>query len=72
MLSNRILVFRTNFFLVFIVASALYLLGLFEFFVPLLELLPQENFIFISLIFVSVFCFYKVSHVDGDSFDMFE
>jgi len=50
---------RTNFFFVFAVSSGLYLLGLFEFFVPLLELLPQENFIFISLIFLSVFFFYK-------------
>lgn len=53
--------FRTNFFLVFGIASGLYLLGLFEFFVPLLELLPEENFIFICFIFVAVFCFYKVS-----------
>lgn len=53
--------FRTNFFSIYAVSSGLYLLGLFEFFVPLLELLPQENFIFISLIFVSVFFFYKVS-----------
>ena len=51
---------RTNFFCVFAICSGIYLLGLFEFFVPLLELLPQENFIFISLTFVSVSCFYKV------------
>lgn len=52
---------RTHFFIVFAISSGLYLLGLFEFFVPLLELLPQENFIFISLIFISVSCFFKVS-----------
>lgn len=51
---------RTHFFTVFAITSGLYLLGLFEFFVPLLELLPQENFIFISLIFISVSCFFKV------------
>jgi len=50
---------RTNFFCVFAISSGIYLLGLFEFFVPLLELLPQENFVFISLIFVAVSCFYK-------------
>lgn len=50
---------RTNFFCVFAISSGIYLLGLFEFFVPLLELLPQENFVFISLIFISVSCFYK-------------
>lgn len=52
---------KTDFFLAFAVSSGLYLLGIFEFFVPLLELLPSENFIFVSLIFISVFCFYKVS-----------
>lgn len=51
---------RTNFFCVFAIASGIYLLGLFEFFVPLLELLPQENFVFISLSFIAVSCFYKV------------
>lgn len=52
---------KTNFFLVYAVLSGLYLLGVFEFFVPLLELQPVENYIFISLIFISVFCFFKVN-----------
>lgn len=55
-----VLPFRTNFFFVFAISSGFYLLGLFEFFVPLLELLPQENFVFIALIFTSVSFFYKV------------
>jgi palmitoyltransferase len=47
---------------IFTIASGLYLLGLFEFFVvPLLELLPQENIVFITLIFISIIFFYKVS-----------
>lgn len=61
--SNKIniSIFRTKFFVVFAITSGGFLLGLFEFFVPLLELLPQENFIFISLTFLSVLLFYKVS-----------
>ena len=54
---------RTNFFFVFGVSSGIYLLVLFEFFVPLLELLPQENIVFITLTFVSVYFFYRVSHL---------
>lgn len=64
--TNSALSSRTNFFVIFAICSSLYLLGLFEFFVPLLELLPQENFVFIVLIFVSVFLFYKVSETCED------
>lgn len=51
---------RTKFFFMWSVWSAIYLWLLFEMTVPLLELLPEENFIFISSMFVAVFCFYKV------------
>lgn len=51
---------RTNFFFAFGISSGCYLLILFEFFVPLLELLPQENFIFILLISLALFFFIRV------------
>jgi hypothetical protein len=54
--------FRTKTFIVFIILSGIYLLCLFEFYVPLLELLPQENFVFITLLFITIFFFYKVSN----------
>lgn len=52
---------RTKFFFMWSVWSAIYLWLLFEMTVPLLELLPEENFIFISAMFAAVFCFYKVT-----------
>lgn len=41
--------------------SGIYLYILFEMTVPLMELLPEENFIFITTMFAAAFCFYKVS-----------
>lgn len=52
---------RTKFFFLWALWSVIYLWILFEMTVPLLELLPEENFIFISTMFLSMFCFYKVS-----------
>lgn len=52
---------RTKFFCLWFCYSAAYLLVIFECFVPLLELLPQENFAFITLIAITLFCFVKVS-----------
>lgn len=51
---------RTKFFLMWAFWSIVYLWILFEMTVPLTELLPEENFIFIATMFGSVFCFYKV------------
>ncbi|KAG5671469.1 hypothetical protein PVAND_001664 [Polypedilum vanderplanki] len=50
---------RTNVFFIFSLLSAIYFICLFEFFVPLLELLPQENFVFVSLITLTVIFFFK-------------
>lgn len=52
---------RTRFFNIWLSFSALFLLCLFEFTVPLLELLPEENFLFIVLLFSTVYCFYKTN-----------
>jgi palmitoyltransferase len=51
---------RTKFFVFWLVWSVAYLLVVFEFMVPLLELLPEENLIFILLLLVTGFCFVKV------------
>lgn len=51
---------KTKFFLMWSICSAFYLWLLFESFVPLLELLPEENFIFITTMFGAILCFYKV------------
>lgn len=53
--------YRTNIFLALSVISGIYIVFIFEFTLPLLELLPQENFIFVTFIFLTVFFFYKVS-----------
>lgn len=52
---------RTKFFFMWTLWSGLYLWALFELTVPLMELLPEENFIFITTLFSAAFCFYKVS-----------
>lgn len=52
---------RTKFFFMWTLWSAIYLWLMFEMTVPLLELLPEENFIFITCMFGAFFCFYKVS-----------
>lgn len=41
--------------------SVVYLWLLFELTIPLLELLPEENFALIVLVTASLVCFYKVS-----------
>lgn len=51
---------RTKFFFVWILSSGIFLWCLFEMTVPLMELLPEENFIFITTVFAAAFCFYKV------------
>lgn len=58
---------KTNMFFIFFLLSAFYLICLFEFFVPLLELLPQENFIFVltsSLTFIFFFKTYAQSSLN--------
>lgn len=53
---------RTKFFFMWTLASGIYLWCLFEMTVPVMELLPEENFIFIASMFGAAFCFYKVSN----------
>lgn len=53
---------RTKFFFMWAFASGVSLWILFEMTVPLMELLPEENFIFITTLFAAAFCFYKVSN----------
>lgn len=57
---------KTKFFFSFAIFSALYLWVLFEATVPLLELLPEENFIFITTMFAAILCFYKVRYMSYD------
>lgn len=52
---------HTKFFFMWTLWSGIYLYILFEMTVPLMELLPEENFIFITTMFAAAFCFYKVS-----------
>lgn len=54
---------QTRFFFSWALCSIVYLWLIFEFTVPLLELLPEENFIFRVCIFGSIFCFYWVCNV---------
>lgn len=58
---------RSKFFLIWSICSAIYLWILFEATVPLLELLPEENFIFITTMFGAILCFYKVRYVNYDN-----
>lgn len=51
---------RTKFFVMWAFWSIVYLWVLFEMTVPLTELLPEENFIFIATMFGAVLGFYKV------------
>lgn len=52
---------KTKFFFMWTVWSGICLWTLFEMTVPLMELLPEENFIFITTMFAAAICFYKVS-----------
>lgn len=52
---------RTKFFFMWSFWSGIYLWILFELTVPLMELLPEENFIFITTLFSAAICFYKVN-----------
>lgn len=51
---------RTKFFFSWSFWSVVYLCILFEATVPLMEILPEENAVLVSLIVVAIFCFYKV------------
>lgn len=55
---------RTKFFFMWSFWSGIYLWILFEMTVPLMELLPEENFIFITTLFAAAICFYKVSSIE--------
>lgn len=52
---------HTKFFFMWTLWSGIYLWIIFEMTVPLMELLPEENFIFITTLFGAAFCFHKVS-----------
>lgn len=52
---------KTKFFSLWLVWSGIYLLALFELAVPLLELLPEENIVFVALTFLSFLFFYKTN-----------
>ncbi|CAD7080041.1 unnamed protein product [Hermetia illucens] len=58
---------RTKLFFVWILASVVYLLVLFEFTVPLLEILPEENGLLFLLVTLSLYCIYKVKRLSRDS-----
>lgn len=59
---RKLLLPRTKFFFMWTLSSGIYLWCLFEMTVPVMELLPEENFIFITSMFGAAFCFYKVSN----------
>ncbi|XP_017480980.1 PREDICTED: palmitoyltransferase ZDHHC23-like isoform X1 [Rhagoletis zephyria] len=50
---------RTSFFSIWVFSSLVYLIVLFEFTVPLLELLPEENWALVALSIISLICFYQ-------------
>lgn len=54
---------QTRFFFSWALCSIVALWAIFEITVPLLELMPEENFIFRVCIFGSIFCFYRVSAI---------
>ncbi|XP_055375655.1 palmitoyltransferase ZDHHC23 isoform X2 [Condylostylus longicornis] len=51
--------YRTKFFFMWIIWSGIYMKFIFQIKVPLLEILPAENYVFIILIGITIFCFYK-------------
>lgn len=59
---RKMLAPRTKFFFMWTLSSGIYLWCLFEMTVPVMELLPEENFIFITALFGAAICFYKVSN----------
>lgn len=58
---------QSRFFFAWALCSIVYLWIIFEITVPLLELLPEENFIFRMCIFGSIFCFYRVGACNANS-----
>lgn len=62
---------RTKFFFMWSLWSVIYLWLMFEVTVPLLELLPEENFIFITTMFLAIFCFYKVGQEQMSRIELF-
>ncbi|CAD6998800.1 unnamed protein product [Ceratitis capitata] len=50
---------RTSFFFVWISASLIYSILLFQMTIPLFEVLPEENLALVILSLISLFCFYK-------------
>lgn len=59
---RKMLAPRTKFFFMWTLSSGIYLWCLFEITVPVMELLPEENFIFVLSMFGAAICFYKVSN----------
>lgn len=51
---------RSRFFVMWTFWSVFYLIVLFEFTVPMMELLPEENFILVLLTSIAMFSFYRV------------
>lgn len=54
---------RSKFFFMWSIWSGIYLWILFEITVPLTEISFEENFIFITTLFATAICFYKVSFI---------
>ncbi|EDW75888.1 uncharacterized protein Dwil_GK15178 [Drosophila willistoni] len=56
---------RTNFFLSWIVFSVFYMILVFECEVPLLELLPEENYALIILSAAAIYCLYRTKKLSA-------
>jgi len=56
---------RTNFFSLWCAWSAAYLLALFQLNVPILEILPEENFCYVILLTLTFACYFKTRHRSG-------
>lgn len=59
---------KTKLFLVWIIMSIIWSFFIFEYTVPLLEILPEENCILIAMICISLFCLYKTRRKAKESF----
>ncbi|XP_030383504.1 palmitoyltransferase ZDHHC23 isoform X2 [Scaptodrosophila lebanonensis] len=59
---------RTTFFLSWLIFSLLYMIIIFEFEVPLLELLPEENCILVLISAASLYCFFRTKQLAPQNF----
>lgn len=61
-------ILHTKFFFMWSIWSTIYLLFLFESVVPLIEILPEENYMLILFVCISIFCLFKTRQKSKENF----